>query len=105
MRYQGVGLSMWRNITKSSMHTKDLRNNQLLSQFFLHIFMFCDLDEGFVSVLTKSPIQQQDPTVPLISVENFVKSVENLELACGNAVESLGKTQVKNKNCKGSRSI
>jgi hypothetical protein len=34
-------------------------------------------------------------------VENLVKSVENLELACGNAVESLGKTQVKNKNCKG----
>ncbi|NJK67901.1 MAG: hypothetical protein HC789_11305 [Microcoleus sp. CSU_2_2] len=38
--------------------------------------------------------------MPLISVENFVKSVENLELACGNAVESLSKTQVKNKNCK-----
>ncbi|MFB8796891.1 MAG: hypothetical protein U7126_22305 [Microcoleus sp.] len=39
--------------------------------------------------------------MPLISVENFVKSVENLSLACGNAVECLGKTKGKNKNCKG----
>jgi len=27
--------------------------------------------------------------------------VENLRLACGNAVECLGKSQGKNKNCKG----
>ncbi|MEG4577224.1 hypothetical protein QUA56_31815 [Microcoleus sp. N3A4] len=39
--------------------------------------------------------------MPLISVENFLKSVENLRLACGNAVECLGKSQAKNKNCKG----
>ncbi|MEO9125298.1 MAG: hypothetical protein ABI262_11540 [Microcoleus sp.] len=39
--------------------------------------------------------------MPLISVENFLKSVENLGLACGNAVECLGKSQGKNKNCKG----
>ncbi|WP_194066963.1 hypothetical protein [Tychonema sp. LEGE 06208] len=57
--------------------------------------------EGFDSRLTKSPIPQQDPTVPLISVENFFKSVENLGLACGNAVECLGKSLGKNKNCKG----
>ncbi|MEG3859613.1 hypothetical protein [Microcoleus sp. herbarium12] len=41
---------------------------------------------------TKSPIPQQDATLPLTSVENFAKSVENLELACGNAVEYLGKS-------------
>ncbi|NQE34831.1 hypothetical protein E5S67_02560 [Microcoleus sp. IPMA8] len=57
--------------------------------------------EGLGSKLTKSPIPQQDATVPLISVENFVESVENLRLACGNAVECLGKSQGKNKNCKG----
>jgi hypothetical protein len=39
--------------------------------------------------------------VPLISVENLVKSVENLELACGNTVEYFRKTKGKNKNCKG----
>lgn len=92
---------MLRNITNSPTRNPDLRKNKLLSHFFLHIFMFCGDDERFVSRLTKSPIQQQDPTVPLISVENLVKSVENPELACGNAVESLGKTQAKNKNCKG----
>ncbi|MEK0183341.1 hypothetical protein [Microcoleus anatoxicus] len=53
------------------------------------------------SWLTKSPIPQQDPTAPLISVENFVKSVENLQVACGNAVEYCGKTKGKNKNCEG----
>jgi len=57
--------------------------------------------EGFGKRLTKSPIPQQDPTVPLISVENLLKSVENLRLACGNAVECLGKSYRKNKNCKG----
>ena len=71
------------------------------AHFLLHIFIFWSWYEGFVSRLTKSPIHQPDPTVPLISVENFVKSVENLSLACGNAVECLGKTQGKNKNCKG----
>ncbi|MEG4808097.1 hypothetical protein QUA82_10740 [Microcoleus sp. F8-D3] len=39
--------------------------------------------------------------MPLISVENFVESVENLRLAWGNAVEYLGKSRGKNKNCKG----
>ena len=67
----------------------------------LHIFMFWGFYEGWGSKLTKSPIPQQDATVPLISVENFVESVENLRLACGNAVECLGKSQGKNKNCKG----
>ncbi|WP_332986410.1 hypothetical protein [Microcoleus sp. ARI1-A3] len=67
----------------------------------LHKFIFWGLYEGFGSRLTKSPIPQQHPTVPLISVENFVPSVENLGLACGNAVECLGKSQRKNKNCKG----
>ncbi|TAE85892.1 MAG: hypothetical protein EAZ60_06680 [Oscillatoriales cyanobacterium] len=57
--------------------------------------------DRFGKRLTKSPIPQQDPTVPLISVENFLKSVENLRLACGNAVECLRKSQGKNKNCKG----
>jgi hypothetical protein len=71
------------------------------AHFLLHIFIFWSFYEGFVSRLTKSPIHQQDPTVPLISVENFVKSVENLSLACGNAVECWGKTKGKNKNCKG----
>jgi len=63
--------------------------------------MFWGFYEGWGSKLTKSPIPQQDATVPLISVENFVESVENLRLACGNAVECLGKSQGKNKNCKG----
>ncbi len=63
--------------------------------------MFWGFYEGLGSKLTKSPIPQQDATVPLISVENFVESVENLRLACGNAVECLGKSQGKNKNCKG----
>ncbi|MEG4589475.1 hypothetical protein QUA54_30290 [Microcoleus sp. MOSTC5] len=67
----------------------------------LHIFMLSGFSEGLGSKLTKSPIPQQDATVPLISVENFVESVENLRLACGNAVECLGKSQGKNKNCKG----
>jgi hypothetical protein len=62
--------------------------------------MFWGFYEGLGSKLTKSPIPQQDGTVPLISVENFVRSVENLRLACGNAVECLGKSQGKNKNCK-----
>ena len=39
--------------------------------------------------------------MPLISVENLVKSVENLQLACGNTVEYFRKTKGKNKNCKG----
>ena len=63
--------------------------------------MFWGFYEGLGSKLTKSPIPQQDATVPLISVENFVESVENLRLGCGNAVECLGKSQGKNKNCKG----
>ena len=67
----------------------------------LHIFIYGGFYEGLGSKLTKSPIPQQDATVPLISVENFVESVENLRLACGNAVECLGKSQGKNKNCKG----
>ncbi|HEY9670274.1 MAG TPA: hypothetical protein V6D11_02430 [Waterburya sp.] len=33
-------------------------------------------------------------------VENHGESVENLEDLCGNAGESVGKTEVKNKNCK-----
>ncbi|MEG4871667.1 hypothetical protein QUA93_22895 [Microcoleus sp. F10-B6] len=71
------------------------------THYLLHNFIFWSFYEGFGSRLTKSPILQQDPTVPLISVENFLKSVENLRLACGNAVECLGKSQGKNKNCKG----
>ncbi|WP_333284577.1 hypothetical protein [Microcoleus sp. MON1_C5] len=67
----------------------------------LHIFMSWAVYEGLGSKLRKSPIPQQDATVPLISVENFVESVENLRLAWGNAVECLGKSQGKNKNCKG----
>lgn len=34
------------------------------------------------------------------SVENHGESVENLEDSCGNAGESVGKTEGKNKNCK-----
>ncbi|WP_341732670.1 hypothetical protein [Microcoleus sp. EPA2] len=34
-------------------------------------------------------------------MENFVKSVENLQLACGNVVEYGGKTKGKNKNYEG----
>jgi hypothetical protein len=67
----------------------------------LHIFIFFRKTEGWGSRLTKSPIPQQDPTAPLISVENFVKSVENLQLACGNVVEYGGKTKGKNKNYEG----
>lgn len=33
-------------------------------------------------------------------VENHGESVENLEERCGNAGEFVGKTKVKNKNCK-----
>lgn len=73
----------------------------LEGHFLLHIFILWTFDRGIVRRLTKSPIQQQAPTAPLISVENFPKSVENLQLACGNAVECLGKTKGKNKNCKG----
>ncbi|MEG3843668.1 hypothetical protein [Microcoleus sp. herbarium14] len=69
--------------------------------YLLHKFIFWGLYEGFGSRLTKSPIPQQDAIVPLISVENFLESVENLRLACGNAVECFGKSQAKNKNCKG----
>jgi hypothetical protein len=67
----------------------------------LQIFIFLGISAGFGSQQTKSPIQQKYPVLPLISVENFVKSVENLPQACGNAVECLGKSQAKNKNCKG----
>ncbi|AFZ07855.1 hypothetical protein Osc7112_3485 [Oscillatoria nigro-viridis PCC 7112] len=63
--------------------------------------MCWEVYEELGSKLRKSPIPQQDATVPLISVENFVASVENLRLAWGNAVECLGKSQGKNKNCKG----
>ncbi|PHX54097.1 hypothetical protein CP500_017915 [Tychonema bourrellyi FEM_GT703] len=43
--------------------------------------------------------------MPLISVENLVKSVENLQLACGNSVECFGKSRGKNKNCEGASGI
>jgi hypothetical protein len=63
--------------------------------------IFFGFFERFSNRFRKSPIQQQDPTVPLISVEKFNKSVENLKLACGNTVECLGKSRRKDKNCKG----
>ncbi|HEY9611319.1 MAG TPA: hypothetical protein V6C93_18290 [Allocoleopsis sp.] len=48
----------------------------------------------------KSPGGQEDLILGCLPVENQELPVENMEDLCGNAGESLGKTEAKNKNCK-----